>query len=305
MKSYRYYAAGISAFFIWGFFSFVLKPLDHYASIDILFYRVFASVVILILSVLAFRRKQFLASVHFVAALDPGRKRRLIWQIVAGGILLTANWYLFIFVMNHISVNAASFAYLVCPILTALLAALILKESLSFLQKMAISISIISCAILAAGSLSDLLFSVLVALSYAFYQVAQPKYPEVDKVSVLMVQIICSALILVWFYPTAHGPVPSQPIFYLLIITIALLFTIIPLLLNLYALQGLKSSTTGILIYINPLVGFLIAVIYFHERITWIQVAGYGLMLVSIITFNWEAITRRPPLQELSPDRNG
>jgi chloramphenicol-sensitive protein RarD len=304
MKSYRYYLAGISAFFIWGFFSFVLKPLDHYASIDILFYRVFASVAILILTVLAFRKKQFLASVQFVASLDPVRKRRIIWQIVAGGILLTANWYLFIFVMNHISVKAASFAYLVCPILTALLAALILRENLSFIQKMAISISIISCVILAVGSVSDLLFSVLVALSYAFYQVAQPKHPEVDKVSVLMVQIICSALILVWFYPAAHGPVPSQSIFYLLILTIAVFFTIIPLLLNLYALQGLKSSTTGILIYINPLVGFLIAVIYFHEKITWIQVAGYSLMLVSIITFNWEAIARRPPMKGLRPNRN-
>ncbi len=304
MKSYRYYAAGISAFFIWGFFSFVLKPLDHYASIDILFYRVFASVAILLLTVLAFRRKQFLASIRFVSALDPIRKRKLIWQIVTGGLLLTANWYLFIFVMNHISVKAASFAYLVCPILTALLAALILKETLSFIQKTAICISIISCAILAAGSLSDLLFSVLVALSYAFYQVAQPKYPEVDKVSVLMVQIVCSALVLVWFYPTAHGPVPSRPIFYLLILTIAVFFTIIPLLLNLYALQGLKSSTTGILLYINPLVGFLIAVIYYHERITGIQVAGYGLMLVSIITFNWEVIMRRSAVQELSQDRN-
>jgi chloramphenicol-sensitive protein RarD len=110
--------------------------------------------------------------------------------------------------------------------------------------------------------------------------------------------------VLVWFYPAAHGPVPSQSIFYLLILTIAVFFTIIPLLLNLYALQGLKSSTTGILIYINPLVGFLIAVIYYHERITWLQVAGYGLMLVSIITFNWEAITRRLPMQELNPDRN-
>jgi chloramphenicol-sensitive protein RarD len=293
------------AFFIWGFFSFVLKPLEQYASIDILFYRVFASMIILLVTVLAFRRNHFASSFRFVKALDHARKRRLIWQIIAGGILLTANWYFFIFVMNHISVKAASFAYLVCPILTALLAAIILKENLSMLQKMALFISVASCAILAAGSLSDLAFSVLVALSYAFYQIAQPKYPEIDKVSVLMVQIICSGLILIWFYPAAHGPVPSQPLFYGLILTIAVLFTIIPLLLNLYALQGLKSSATGILIYINPLVGFLIAVIYYHEKMTWVQAAGYGLMVVSIVTFNWEAMTRRSAVRELGADSDG
>lgn len=41
MQSLKYYLAATTAFIIWGFFSFVLKPLSDYGSLDILFYRVF------------------------------------------------------------------------------------------------------------------------------------------------------------------------------------------------------------------------------------------------------------------------
>ena len=40
------------------------------------------------------------------------------------------------------------------------------------------------------------------------------------------------------------------------ILLIAVLFTIIPLFLNLYALKGVNSSTMGILLYINPVFNF-------------------------------------------------
>ena len=39
-----------------------------------------------------------------------------------GGGLLTVNWFVFIYVINHIDIQTGSFSYLLCPILTALLA---------------------------------------------------------------------------------------------------------------------------------------------------------------------------------------
>ena len=57
MKQKKYYLAAFLAFFIWGFFSLALKPLQAYSSLDILFYRVFFSVILMCIVNVAFRKK--------------------------------------------------------------------------------------------------------------------------------------------------------------------------------------------------------------------------------------------------------
>ncbi|MNE47234.1 EamA-like transporter family protein [compost metagenome] len=63
-------------------------------------------------------------------------------------------------------------------------------------------------------------------------------------------------------------------------------FTIIPLFLNLYALKGINSSAVGIMIYINPIINFLLAIFYYKEDVSSLQLFSYFLILVSIIVFN-------------------
>jgi chloramphenicol-sensitive protein RarD len=146
-----------------------------------------------------------------------------------GVFLLTGNWFFYIYVLNTVSIKAASMAYLVCPILTTVLSFFLLRERLNLRQWGAVGLS---------------------AVGY-------------------------------------RGPVPSAPMFYILIAVIAVCLTIIPLLLSLYGLERLSSSTVAIILYINPLMGFVVAVTCFGERIDWQQGLAYGIIVVSIILFNW------------------
>ncbi|MHA4808779.1 EamA family transporter [Flavitalea flava] len=286
MQSLRYYLAAITAFVIWGFFSFVLKPLGDYASLDILFYRVFLSAAIMFIISSAFRVKTLKATKAHYLSLPKDQKNKLIRQVLGGGLFLTANWFCFIYVTNHISVKAGSFAYLICPILTTVLAYFILKEQLNKWQWVSVLLSVGSCLLLAFNSLNDLLYSLATALSYALYLVSQRKNYGVDKFLLLTLQVTFSALLLLPFFPAYHGVVPQATKFYILITVIALFFTIFPLLLNLFALKGLKSSTVGILLYINPLVGFFIAVTYYHEKLNAVQVTAYSIIAFSVVLFN-------------------
>jgi len=286
MKNTRYYAAAIAAFTIWGFFSFVLKPLSRYPSLDILFYRVFSSSAVMLLVSVAFRRAAGLAAKRSFINLPADQKRAVVLQVLGGGLFLTANWFFFIFVMNHISVKAASLAYLVCPVLTTVLAFFILKEYLNKLQWIAVSLIVISCLLLAFNNLTDLLYSLAIAFSYAFYLVGQRRDYGIDRFLILTLQVTFSALLLLPFYPAYHGPIPVAFSFYGSILIIALFLTILPLFLNLYALKGLRSSTVGILLYINPLMNFMIAVLYYHEKLDGWQIVAYGVILSSVILFN-------------------
>jgi chloramphenicol-sensitive protein RarD len=292
MKPSKYYIAALSSFIIWGFFSFALKALHTYASLDILFYRVFFCAVLMLVISFIFRVKVLKDNYEFFKTLSGIKKREVVAVTLLGGLLLTANWFFFIYAVNHISVKAGSLAYLVCPILTTVLAYFILHEKLNRWQWAAVGLSAFSCALLSIDHVTDLLYSLVIAASYALYLVSQRKSTGFDKFLLLTFQILFSSLILLPFYPVFSAAVPAELSFYLLIAVIAVVFTIAPLFMNLYALQGVNSSTMGILLYINPLIGFFIAVFYFKEEITGLQLSAYGLILVAILMFNKEQIVK-------------
>jgi chloramphenicol-sensitive protein RarD len=290
MKQTKYYLAAFFAFFIWGFFSLALKPLHNYSSLDILFYRVFFSVVLMVLINLAFRRNVIKKNWNHFNGMDLKKKRTTVLLTLGGALFLASNWFVFIFVMNHVSVKAASLAYLICPILTTVIAFYALKETLSKGQWIAVMISVIGCFLLSFNHFQDIFYSLVVATTYALYLVSQRKNNELDKFLVLTIQILFTALIILPFYPNYSGTVPVEPLFYICLLIIVVFFTIIPLFLNLYALKGINSSAVGIMIYINPIINFLLAIFYYQEQVSWLQLFSYFLILVSIVVFNAKLI---------------
>ncbi|RZA01617.1 MAG: EamA family transporter [Sphingobacteriaceae bacterium] len=285
-KLTKYYIAAITAFAMWGFFSLALKPLHEYPSLDILFYRVFLCAILMLLLTFTIKRNVLKQNIQIFNTLARKQKRRIVLLNVCSGLLITGNWFLFIYVMNHISVKAASLAYLVCPIITTVIAYLLLKEKLTKQQWLAIGISVIGCLLLSFNHLIDLVFSLVVGASYALYLVIQRRNTGLDKFLVLTFHIVFSALLLLPFYPFFSGPVPVNIKFYTYASIIAVFFTIVPLFLNLYALKGLTSSITGMLININPIIGFILAITVYQEKVDLIQTVAYTIIFISVITFN-------------------
>lgn len=286
MKPNKYYLAAFSAFFIWGFFSLALKPLHNYSSLDILFYRVFFSVTAMLVINLAFRKNVITKEYNRFKSMSAKQKRSIVFLTLTGGFFLSSNWFVFIYVMNHVSVKAASLAYLICPILTTILAFFLLKEQLSKWQWLAVSISVISCVLLSLNHFEDIFYSLVTAATYALYLISQRKNSEMDKFLVLSIQLVFTALVMLPFFPVYSGPVPMESLFYICLAFIVVCFTIVPLFLNLYALKGINSSAVGIMIYINPIIGFLLAIFYYEEEVTALQLFSYLLIIVSIVIFN-------------------
>lgn len=290
MKLTKYYIAAISAFIIWGFFSLALKPLHHYPSLDILFYRVFLCVILMLIISLGFRKKTVSETKTYFKSLSLKEKRNLTLLTIGGAMLLTANWFIFIYVMNHISVKAASFAYLVCPIITTVFAYIILKDQLTKIQWGAVGLSIFSCVLLGYGHFQDVFYSLIVAATYALYLVIQKRNTQIDKFLLLTIQLVITAVVLLPFYPFYSGEIPTEISFYVYLLIIAVVFTIIPLFLNLYALKAVNSSTVGILLYINPLINFFLALFYYKEPISALQILAYSMILISIVIFNYKVL---------------
>lgn len=287
----KYYAAAITAFTIWGLFSLALKPLSAYSSVDILVYRMsFASIFILLFSFVV-QWKQTQKNIQDFKGFSRKERSNIIWVNIASASLLALNWFLFIYVMNNVSVNATSLAYLICPILTTVLAFFVLKEKLTKVQKTAILLSGISCLILSIGHFLDLLYSMIIALSYAIYLILQKRNNQLDKLFTLTGQIVLGSILLspLFFMNTDTG-VEKGSLFYGLVVLIAIVFTIIPMYLNVFSLKKLNSSVVGVFININPILSFLLAVFYFQEKVNLAQGFAYFLIFFSVLLFNWDVI---------------
>ncbi|WP_417198555.1 EamA family transporter [Bizionia sp.] len=293
MNTTKYYIAATLAFTIWGFFSLVLKPLSNFSAFDILSYRSIVSVAIMLIVTLFFRPKVLKKNVGLFKSLEKKERIRILVINMLSGFFLAFNWYIFIYVMNNVSVKATSLAYLICPILTMVLAFIILKEKLFKLQWFSVVLSFAACILLSLGNFTDLLYSMIIALTYAIYLVLQRRNQELDRFLILTVQIVFAVIILSPFFLTYEYQTPKTSFFYSMIALIAIGFTIIPMFLNIYALRGLNSSVVGIFIYLNPLINFFLAVFYFKETITVLQGISYGLIIISIIIFNIPALKHR------------
>lgn len=215
-------------------------------------------------------------------------RKRLLWLTLLAGFLITGNWFTYIYAVNDVSLQSAAFAYMVCPLITAIGGFLILKEPLTRFKLLALALALISIIILAQGSLRDVSWSVFIASLYSFYLIIQKVMGKIDKFIMLGIHLVLATLIILPLFLYNFNTFPEEPYFWLNIIVISVFFTIIPLFLSLYALIGMPSSTLGIIIYLNPIVAFAVAFFYFHEGINPHQLYAYSMLLAAVLVFNWE-----------------
>lgn len=286
----KYLFSGVLSAVIWGFFAIPLRNLQAYPSQQILYYRIFTSLLVIWATIFFFRRKKLSKDVAYLKSID-GKSRRIIaTQIIGASILLMLNWYTFIYAINNISIKSGAFAYMVCPLITAFGGFVILKEHLYRIQIIALMLATASILMLATGSLIEVTWSVIIAALYAFYLIIQRKMQHLDKLNVLALQITIAVLLMLPFFIHQHTGLPTASGFWFNILLIAAVFTIIPLFLSLFALIGIPSSTLGIIIYINPIIAFTVAIFYFNEQIDPHQLIAYLILLFAVFLFNWNMI---------------
>ncbi|WP_432712036.1 EamA family transporter [Pedobacter sp.] len=291
----KYYIAGVVAFVVWGAFAIPLKLLKAYSSMQILQYRVFTALLIIAAFLLIAGRAKMKADVAVFKSASRPEKLKLSGLILLSSILLMSNWFTYIYAVNHVSLTSAAFAYMVCPLITAFGGFFILKEHLTPLKLVALGIALVSILLLATGSIIEVLWSVGIASVYAFYLIIQRFIKNIDKLNMLAINLVIAAVLMLPYFVMDGMAFPTEPVFWLVILIIALLFTLVPLFLNLYALIELPSSTLGIIMYVNPIIAFLIAFLYFDEPFYLNQLLAYGLLVVAVIIFNWEVISSLLP----------
>lgn len=289
----KYLLAAFLAPIIWGFMPIAVRKVQHFPAEDILYYRILTAFGILLAFILFFRRKSLLKDIAYIRNLPHPAKKRLISLFIISSLLIFGNWYAYIYTINKISVQAAVFGYMLCPLITTFAAFFILKETLTKRKWIALIIAAISVYMLSTGSLIEVIWAISIGGLYAFYLISGRLIQGIDKLNLLAIQLFCCLFILIPRLIYNGNPIPTEPIFWNISLLLAVIFTIIPLFFSMYALNRISSSTVGILLYVNPVIAFSVAIGYFNEVVDPHKYWAYAILVVAIILFNSEQLKRK------------
>ncbi|TAF45466.1 MAG: permease [Sphingobacteriales bacterium] len=290
MKKHTHLLAILSAGTLWAFMVFPLRALKLYSAYQILNARIMVAFLMVWLIILLFKRQKVKKNFLDLASLKNTHRNKILFLIVLSGVLITINWLVFIYVINHVNLKSGAFAYILCPLITAFGGRVLLGESLSKIKYIALTLALLGVLGLATASIYEIMWSFFIALTYALFLIIQSVIKQIDKLVMLGLQLFISLLLLLPFYILQQEVVPFEVAFWANVSIIAFFFTIVPLLLSLYALEGLPSSTIGVSIYINPFISILIATLYYHEEIKSEQVVFYCLLFFAVLLFNRDII---------------
>lgn len=111
-----------AAYILWGLFPIYFKALQNVPPLEILWHRI-AWAFVFLLMVLAVRRQwSWIAKV--------ARRPRVLSGFAASSVLLSVNWYIYIWSVNHGHVVDTSLGYFMTPLVSVVLGFLLLRERL-------------------------------------------------------------------------------------------------------------------------------------------------------------------------------
>jgi chloramphenicol-sensitive protein RarD len=274
---------GLLAYGTWGVAPLFWRALDAVPAIDILGHRVVWGLLFFLL-LLAWRRR--LRELRRLAS------PRLIATFGASGLLLGANWFLFLYSIHSGQTLQASLGYFINPILNVLLGMVFLGERLRPAQWAAVSLATVAVVVMTveAGALPWL--SLLLAASFGLYGLVRKTAPAdalLGSNLEMLLLLPAAALFLGYRWSSGAGEVWNAQSS-----TAALLFasgalTAFPLLWFSNAARRVSLTTLGFLQYLAPTGQFALAVWVFHEPFRPLQLAGFAIIWTALATFTWDA----------------
>ncbi|MEU4286921.1 EamA family transporter RarD [Kribbella sp. NPDC026596] len=284
----RGFTYGFTAYLIWGLFPLYWKLLDHSEAIELLAHRVLWSLVTIAILVAVLRK------FGQVKALLREPRRR--WPLIAAAFLISVNWGTYIWAVNHGRVVETSLGYFITPLFTVLLGVVVLKERLRPAQWTALAIAFVAVVGLTIENGRPPWVAITLTFSFGLYGLAkkQAGAGAIEGMAIesgTVVPLALAAIVVLGLQGDAT--VTHLGTGYLVLVLLTGPITAVPLLLFGAAATRVSMTTLGLLNYIAPIMQFTVGVLVFHEAMSSMRWAGFGLVWIALVIFTWDSMNRR------------
>ena len=274
----------LAAYSMWGIAPMYFKLLTSVPALEIVMHRIVWSVLVLCL-LLAVRKK---FGQVFKAIRDP----KVIATLSISGLLLAANWLVFIWAVNNDQMLDASLGYFINPLFNVLLARFFLHESLTRLQLLAVFVALAGVAFLIFSYGQLPWVALVLAISFSIYGLLRKKV-SVDSMPGLLIEscIMLPFALLYWFVmDTTSGNMLANSTDLNVTLLLAGVVTTAPLLCFTAAARRIRYTTLGLFQYIGPSLMFLLAVIHYQELLDTTRVVTFVCVWSGLLIYVYDSL---------------
>lgn len=285
MNSGLLYAA--AAYTVWGLFPMYFKALQSVPPLQILMHRVVWSLLFLAIVLTARQHWSWLGRAL--------RDRKILGGFALSALLLSLNWFVYIWAVNQGRVVDASLGYFITPLVNVMLGFVLLGERLRPIQWSAVGLAAAGVAWLAWQSGGLPWVALLLAATFGAYGLLRKTarlgaMEGLTLETLLMFPAACAYL--AWQGSVGNNAFSGAPLSTQLLLAAAGPITAIPLLMFAAGARRIPMSLLGLLQYIAPSLQFLLGVALYHEPFGGARLVGFALIWGGLAVYSFEGLRR-------------
>lgn len=273
-------AFALGAYLLWGFLPLYFLVLAPTGAIEVVAWRVLFSLAfcLVLLTVMRGGWRRLAAIV---------RRPRTVAALSLAGMLILANWLVYVFAVYTAQIIEAALGYFINPIVTVLLGVLVLRERLRPLQWCAIGISGLAVIVLIVGYGAVPWIAFVLAVSFGLYGLVKRRVGgTVDAVSGMTVETAVTsplaAAAVIWLVSQGALTLGTLGGGHTVLVLLAGVVTAVPLILFAAGARRLPLTAIGLTQYLTPLLQLLVGVVIMREEMPVERWIGFGLVWLAL-----------------------
>jgi chloramphenicol-sensitive protein RarD len=278
----------IGAYMTWGLFPIYWKRLEGVPAGQLIAHRIVWSFILLCLVIITTRQARAVR-----AALNP----RILTTYLVAALLISVNWYTYVWAVTHHRVVEASLGYYINPLFSVLLGVLIFREKLRPFQWIPLIVAALGVLFLTLTYGTPPWVALVLAATFGLYGMLKKTAPlsSLWGLSLETGLLFLPALAyLIFTEAIGRGAFLHTTVEADWLMVGGGVVTAVPLLLFASAASRVPLSTMGILQYLNPSMQFLLGVLAYHEAFSRSRLIGFGIVWAGLALFWAESLyTRR------------
>ncbi|MEN3363618.1 MAG: chloramphenicol-sensitive protein RarD [Burkholderiales bacterium] len=275
------------AYILWGVFPVYFKALQDVSADQILVHRMLWSLAF-VLVVLAWRRQwSWIGTVI--------RQPRILAGFTASALILSTNWFIYIWAVNSGKVLEASLGYFINPLVNVTLGFVFLHERLRPAQWAAVALAACGVAWLTWQTGQLPWVALLLAITFGAYGLLRKTAALGPLEGLTLETLVLFPLALgylVLLTVTNQNSFAGAPASSQWLLVAAGPITAIPLLLFAAGARRIPMSMLGLMQYISPTIQLLLGVWLYNEPFGGARLAGFILIWTALLVYSLEGLWR-------------
>ena len=268
---------GLAAYALWGLVPLFWPLVKRASALELLAHRVLWSLVVCVILLITVVPRGWWSRI--------GHRRSLI-MLGGAAAVVSVNWGVYIWAVNHGHVVETSLGYYINPILSILVGVILLRERLVPVQWASVGLAAAAVVVLTIDYGRLPWIALTLATSFATYGLLKKRVNggAVETMTVESALLTPIALgYLIYLQSTGTLTFGHLGWSHSLLVMATGLVTVVPLLFFSSATTRLPLSTLGLLQYLAPTLQFLLGVLYFGETMSLGRWIGFGLVWIALV----------------------